>query len=54
VVGNRDRKERRDNEEEGNKRQLGSRLEVVETLIGGLGPGQDPWRIGIVDNDLRN
>ena len=49
MVGNRDREERRDNEEEGNKRQLGSRFKVAETLMGGLGPGQDPRRMGILD-----
>ncbi len=51
MVGNWDREECRDNEEEDDERQLGSRLQVVEALIGGLGPGQDsdPWRVGKVD-----
>ncbi len=45
MVGNWDREECRDNEEEGDERQLGSRLQVVETLIGDLGRGQDRWRM---------
>jgi len=42
VVGNWDREECRDNEEEGDERQLGSRLQVMEALIRCLYPGQDP------------
>jgi hypothetical protein len=44
VIGNGNREECRGNEEESDKRQLGSRFEVVETLIAGLCPGQDAWR----------
>ena len=43
MVGDRDRERGRDNEEERDKRPLGYRFQVVETLIGRLGPGsQDP------------
>jgi hypothetical protein len=45
VVGNRDREERRDKEEEGSKRSLDRGSRWWKTLIGGLGRGQDPWRV---------
>ena len=40
MVGNWDREERRDKKEEDEKGQPRSRLQVVETLIGGLNPSQ--------------
>ena len=40
MVGDRDREKGRDNEKESENRPLGSRLQVVKTLIGGLDRGQ--------------
>jgi hypothetical protein len=54
VVRNRDRKKRRNDKEEEEKGQPGSRLQVVKTLIGSLGtgrPGQvegwEKWTCGL-------
>jgi hypothetical protein len=49
VVGNRDREERRDNEAEEKEGQPRSRFQVVKTLVGSLGTGQDVERLGIVN-----
>ena len=54
VVRNRDRKKRRDDKEEQEKGQPGSRLQVVKTLIGSLGSSQNDsgGRVGKVDMRL--
>ena len=41
MVGDRDREKGRDDEKESENRPLGSRFEMVKTLIGGLDPCQD-------------
>ena len=46
MVRNRDREKGRDDDEEKEKGQLRSRLEMVKALVCSLGTGQHGWMVG--------